>query len=440
MSETNNIPRFIEGERSVLGAMLLSNYALVRAAGSLCPDDFYSESHRIAFEAMVGIQKAGKPVDWVTLTKSLNDSGNLQRVGGLEFLTSLSDAVPSAANIDHYIKIVREKGLLRRTVFLCREAIAKASSPNADLMEVIRDHFSGMVKLEGSRQQESDKKLVHIKEVVASCLEKTMECRESGKAPGIPTGFRDLDDMTGGFQPADLIVIAGRPSMGKSALAFQVSHNVSKSVPVAVFSVEMGRTQYGQRYLSRQAKINLLRIRTGQVNDSEVSRLVECMGDAEDTQEYVDFTPAITPAHIRLKVQEAEIRLNLRFGMILADFMQLMKSTTSSGSREQDVAMISQDLKAIAKDFNVPVVALAQLNREVEKRTNKRPILSDLRESGSIEQDGDLIIAVHREAKYSDKADPNAAELIVLKQRNGPVGTVNAFWSPETSTFHNWEI
>lgn len=440
MEPSNNLPCFPEGERCILGAMLLAEYAVVRAASGLCSDDFYLEAHRITYNAMIKLSQAGKPVDWLTITKELRESGSLERVGGIEFLTSLSDAVPSAANVDHYIKVVREKGLLRRTVHLCREAIAKARNPTTNLTDLMQELFRGMVGIEGQRQGESKREVKHISQIVSVSFDQTMECKATGKSPGIPTGFKDLDRTTGGLYPEDLFIICGRPGQGKSALAFQLAYNVSKRVPVFVSSLEMGEVQCGLRHLSREARIDLLRLRKGEIDDAEVSRLVEALGAAEDADLYFDFAPAVSPTHLRLKILEAEIKYGIKFGLIVVDYLQLMRLIEKMQSREQEVARISSDLKAIAKDFRIPVVALSQLSRETEKRKDKRPTLADLRESGAIEQDADDVWAIHRESQYDTKADPTLAELIILKQRNGPIGCVNLFWSKETTTFHDWEV
>jgi len=433
-------PHFSEAERAVLAAMLLDPVAVARVVESLQPDDFYNETHRVVFRAMIAIHGKGLPVDWLTLTKTLRESGCLEQVGGIDFLTGLSDAVPSAANVGHYIKIVKEKADLRRIVNACESTLKAARSPGVSIQEIFGEHYSAMFDISRSISQTEQKKgPVPVCQIVSECFTDVCERTETGRPFGIRSGFHRLDEYTGGFQRTDLIVICGRPGMGKSAFAFDVATTVSRTGVSFIFSLEMGKDQIGHRHLAREGRTNLLRIRNGEISQAEMDRLVDVVGAAEDLGLWVDVSSGISPMYVRLKAEELQIRQKVKIDLLVVDYLQLMKSSTKIEKREQEVSSISRDLKAIAKDLNVPVIALCQLNRKVEERTNKRPQLADLRESGAIEQDADVVMGLYYPHHYDQTQDVNEAEVIIMKQRNGPVGTIPLRWIPQWTTFQNRE-
>jgi replicative DNA helicase len=429
-------PRFIEGERAILGAMFFDDDAVSAAVEALRPDDFAYEQHRLIYSAMVALHEHEVAIDWITITAELKKRGTLEAIGGPAFLAELADSIPSARNVGHYIKKVLDKSLRRQAIATADEIAAAAYEENTDIGEFIDSAEQRMFSL-GER-------LTHtgwhdMRGLVLAGLSRIEMLYERKEAiTGIPSGFRELDLMTAGFQPTDLIIVAGRPSMGKTSLALNVALHaaIDAGVPTAVFSMEMGKDQLALRMLCSQAHVNLTSVRTGFLADADWGRLSTAAGLVGDAPIYIDDEPAQKPMAIRSKARRMKRELNL--GLIVIDYLQLMRANRRSDSREKEIAEISGALKALAKELDVPVIALSQLNRKVEERPNKRPQLSDLRESGAIEQDADVIIFIYRDEVYH-KSDDNPkkgeAEIIIGKQRNGPVGMVTVAFKAQWSTF-----
>ncbi len=430
-------PNFLVGERAVLAGLLIDNEALPRVMAVLEPGDLYKEAHRIVFRAMTRLFERGEPVDWVTLTSALNRESDLDTVGGIEFLTELANAVPSAANIDHYAQIVKEKALLRQLIAASAEISSKCYEEHSNIDEFLNEAEEIIFRIGQSRIKSG---FVHVKELMKKgiqTVERLYERKEN--ITGVPSGFKDLDALTAGFQNSDLIIIAGRPSMGKTSLALNIATYAATEgdIPTAVFSLEMSKESIGLRILCSKARVNLKGLRTGFLSQTQDwPRLTAAAGIIAEAPMYVDDTPAINTLEIRAKARRLKKEKNL--GLVIVDYLQLMRSASKFDSREKEISEISRSLKALAKELDVPVVALSQLNRKVEERTNKRPQLADLRESGAIEQDADVIIFIYRDEAYNPSPDNpkrGEAEIIVGKQRNGPIGTVKAHFNAAWSTF-----
>ncbi len=429
-------PQFIEGERAILGGLLLDNTALAKVIELVKPDDFYREAHRLIFRAMISLFEKGEPVDWVTLTSALNQEGRLEAVGGPAYLTELDEAVPSAANILHYTKVVQEKSLLRQMISASNEISTRCYEDHRNLDQFLDEAEQIIFRIGETRIQSG---FVHIKELMISGFETIESLYDRKEAiTGVPSGFKDLDMFTAGFQPSDLIIIAGRPSMGKTSFAINVATNaaIEANTPTAIFSLEMSKEQIGLRILCSKARVNLKNLRTGFLSQEDWPKLTAAAGKISEAPLYVDDTPAINSLEMRAKARRLKKEKDL--GLIVVDYLQLMRGTTPTDSREKEISEISRALKALAKELNVPVIALSQLNRRVEERPNKRPQLADLRESGAIEQDSDVIIFIYRDEVYNQSDDnpkKGEAELIIGKQRNGPIGLVKAHFRSSYSTF-----
>jgi replicative DNA helicase len=430
-------PNFLVGERAILGGVLIDNSALPKVIAALDPEDFYADAHRTIFGAMRTLFDRGEPVDWVTLNSVLLKEGLLEKAGGAAYLAELADSVPTAANILHYTTIVKEKAVLRRLIAASGEISTRCFEDHANVDEFLDEAEQLIFKVGESRIQPG---FVHVQELMKSGIE-TVETLYDKKeyVTGVPSGFKDLDDLTAGFQPSDLIVIAGRPSMGKTSLALNIAMHaaIEQGVPTAIFSLEMGKEQIGLRILCAKAKVNLKSLRTGFLNmNYDWPRLTAAAGLIAEAPLYVDDTPSISSLEIRAKSRRLKKEKGL--GLIIVDYLQLGRAATRTDSREQEISEISRSLKALAKELKLPVIALSQLNRKVEERTNRRPQLSDLRESGAIEQDADVIIFIYRDEVYNrseDNPKKGEAEIIVGKQRNGPIGVANVHFSAPYSTF-----
>ena len=429
-------PQFLEGERAILGGLLIDNDAVPKVVGVLSPDDFYREAHRNVFKAITELFENNEPVDWLTLTARLKDQGLLEAVGGTTFLTELIDDVPSAANILHYATQVKEKALLRHMIAASTEIVTRCYGDHSNIDEFLDEAEQIMFKIGESRIQQG---FHHIQPLMKTSFA-TIELLYERKAniTGVASGFKDLDMLTAGFQPSDLIVIAGRPSMGKTSLALNVGMNASmeEGVTTAIFSLEMSKEQIALRILCAKAKVNLKSLRTGYLSQEDWGRLTLAVGSISDAPLYIDDTPAINTLEIRAKARRLKKEANL--GLVIVDYLQLMKGASRYDSREKEISEISRSLKALAKELSVPVIALSQLNRKVEDRPNKRPQLADLRESGAIEQDADVILFVYRDEVYNKSPDnpkKGEAELVVGKQRNGPIGVVTCHFDANYSTF-----
>jgi len=427
----------VEGERAILGGLLLDNDALPKVVAVLSADDFYREAHRHIFTTITTLFNRNEPVDWLTLTSALKETGQLETVGGIPFLTELIDAVPSSANILHYTRIVKEKALLRRLISAATEISTRSYEEHQDIDEFLNQSEELIFAVGAERLGTG---FVHIQDLMKSSFE-TIESLYDRKESitGVGSGFKDLDNLTAGFQRSDLIIIAGRPSMGKTSFALNIAMNAAMDygVPTAIFSLEMGNEQIALRILCAKARVNLKSLRTGFLSPEDWGRLTLAVGNISDAPLYIDDTPSISSLEIRAKARRLKKEKGL--GLIIVDYLQLMKGSTSrSDSREKEISEISRSLKALAKEIHVPVVALSQLNRQVEQRPDKRPHLADLRESGAIEQDADVILFIYRDEVYNDSPDnpqKGKAEIIIGKQRNGPIGRVTTHFDAQYSTF-----
>lgn len=429
-------PQNLEAEMAVLGSMLIDEEAISVAAESLDRDLFYKDSHRKVFEAIIGLYNANKPVDLITLTDELKRKGNLEDVGGASFLTALANSVPTAANINHYVSIVKEKGVLRTLINNSTKVISLCYESDGNVNEVV-DSAEQLIfdvsdrRIHGSYQ--------HLKEIIKDSIEKIdLLYQKKTHVTGIPTGYIDFDIQTAGLQPSDLIIVAGRPSMGKSAFALGMVEyaGVVAKIPVAIFSLEMSKEQLVQRMLCAHAKVDAHKVRTGYLATSDWPRLTAAAGKLSDSPIYVDDTPAISVMELRAKARRMKMHHDIQ--LIVLDYMQLMRGSMNSESRQQEISEISRSLKALARELNVPIVAISQLSRAVESREYHRPQLSDLRESGAIEQDADVVALILREEYYNPTPDnAGIAEINIAKQRNGPVGTVKLTFIKEYTRFEN---
>ncbi|MEE9614589.1 MAG: replicative DNA helicase [Thermodesulfobacteriota bacterium] len=439
-------PHNIEAEQSVLGSVLIDKEAINKALELLSPDgdDFYHEVHGKIFKGMVSLFEKNTPVDPVTLTDLFKDSDLLKSVGGVSYIGELAEAVPTAANFVYYARIVKEKALLRRLI----SAATEIASRGYEGGERVDDFLDDAEKIIFQVAQEKDKKSCYaLKDIVGHAFETIEKLYEKKThVTGIATGFKDLDTLTAGFQDSDLIIIAGRPSMGKTAFALNIAEHaaIEGECPVAVFSLEMSKEQLTQRMLASRARVDLQRLRKGFLTDEDWSNLTTAVGTLYEAPVYIDDTPAQTVLEIRAKARRWKTELGLK--LIVVDYLQLMRGRRNTDNREQEISEISRSLKALAKELNLPVVALSQLSRRPEQRDIKKPQLSDLRESGAIEQDADVVMFVYREAVYKDCECPrgactcgvrHGAEIIVAKQRNGPTDNIKLTFLNEFTRFED---
>lgn len=430
------MPHSIEAEQSVIGSMLLDREAVVTASEILHGDDFYSKQYSIIFEAMVELHTEGKPIDLITLQEKLREKDVPPEISSLEFMKDLLMVVPTSANIKQYVQIVSEKATLRRLIRLNEEIAGNCYAGNESL-EIILDDTEKRIFEICQNRNTSD--FVPIREVVANTMHKIeLASRNRGSVTGIATGFIDLDYRTAGMQPSDLVLIAARPSMGKTAFVLNIAQHVAFKLnkAVAIFSLEMSKEQLVNRMLSLESKVSGQNIRTGQLSDTEWEKLAETAGIIGQSNLMIDDTPGITIAELRSKCRKFKLERGL--DIIIIDYLQLMSGGGRSESRQQEISEISRSLKAIARELNVPVLALSQLSRAVEQRPDHRPMLSDLRESGAIEQDADVVMFIYRDDYYNKETEkPGVAEIIIAKQRNGPIGTVELAWLADYTKFAN---
>ncbi len=438
-------PQNLEAEMSVLGGVLLENEALNRSLEYLGTDDFYRESHRKIFRALLVLSEKGEPADLVTLTAVLKDRDELDDVGGSTYLATLVDYVPTAANISYYCKLVKEKAIARKLIEASTN-IATSGYEGGDMEEIL-DHAEQVIfEISENRTRPSYYPVRDILKDTFKSIEKLYERKEL--VTGVPTGYHDLDKMTAGWQPGDLVIIAGRPSMGKTAFALNLveyaTGQADNPAPAAIFSLEMSKEQLVQRMLCSLARVDAGRLRTGHLGESDWPKLTMAAGQLSESELYIDDSPAISVLELRSKARRLKAEYGL--GLIIVDYLQLMRGHNPE-SRQQEISEISRSLKALAKELNLPVIALSQLNRSLESRTDKRPMMADLRESGAIEQDADVISFVYREAVYCedcksrertcDKGHEKDAEIIIGKQRNGPIGTVHLTFRGEYTRFES---
>jgi replicative DNA helicase len=431
-------PQNMEAEQSVLGGILLENPALNAVLEILTGADFYSEGHRKIFNAIVDLSDRGEPSDLVTLSSHLKDRKQLDQVGGMAYLASLVDSVPSAANITYYARIVKEKAILRNLIATATEILQKTYNAGADIDAVLDEAEQAIFDISENKIRPS---FFSIRDVVKENfreLEKLAERKEL--ITGVPTGFDKLDEITSGLQRSDLIIIAGRPSMGKTAFALNIAQNAAlkSGIPVAVFSLEMAKEQLVFRMLASEARVDSQRLRKGFLGETDWTKLVKASADLSEAAIYIDDSPAITV--LEMKAKARRLKADAGLGLIILDYLQLMRGGAYKESREQEISEISRSLKALAKELNVPIIALSQLNRKVEDRTDRRPQMADLRESGAIEQDADVIAFIYRDEVYhksEDNPEKGIAEIIIGKQRNGPTGTVKLAFLEKYTSFEN---
>ena len=433
-------PHSVEAEQSVLGGLLLDNGAWDRAGDVLQDDDFYRHDHRLIYGAIGTLVSHSKPADVITVFEQLQNLGKAEDAGGLKYLNALAQSVPSAANIRRYAEIVRERAVLRKLIAASDEIATQAFNPQGRQVAQILDEAEGKIfKIgeEGERNKAGFQSMDHL---VAQLIDRVTELAENGAedVTGVRTGFYELDRMTAGLQGGDLIILAARPSMGKTAFALNIAENVAvqEGLPVVIFSMEMGASQLALRMVGSLGRIDQSGLRTGRLRDDDWGRLTEAVDKLSKASVYIDETPGLNPAELRARARR-QARQCGKLGLIVIDYLQLMVGTNASSgeNRATELSEISRSLKALAKELNCPVIALSQLNRSVETRTDKRPMMSDLRESGAIEQDADVIMFIYRDDYYNreDSKVPGTAEIIIGKQRNGPVGALHlAFLKPLT--------
>jgi replicative DNA helicase len=433
-------PQSVEAEQSVLGGLMLDGQAWDRIADKITQDDFYRKEHRLIFTAIGALIEAGSPADVVTVSEWLEKNNELQNTGGLAYLASLANNTPSAANIGAYANIVRERAILRNLIHTATRIAGSAYSTEgrnaADILDFAeRSIFD--ISEQGAHRRGG---FAPIKTLLTKAVDRIDALFRSDSATtGVPTGFKDLDDMTSGLQAGDLVIVAGRPSMGKTSLAMNIAESAAlgSKLPVAIFSMEMPGEQLAMRMMASLGRINAHKVRTGKLEDDDWPRLTHAIGLLAEAPMFIDDTPALTPLELRTRARRLKREHGL--GLIVVDYLQLMEAPESGENRATEISGITRSLKGLAKELGVPVVALSQLNRSLEQRPNKRPVMSDLRESGAIEQDADVIFFIYRDEVYNeDSQDKGTAEIIIGKQRNGPTGKVKLTFLGEYTRFENY--
>ena len=430
------LPQNIEAEQSVLGSILIDNEALPKVLEIIEPNDFYRDNHKKIFLAFLELFENNIPLDIITVTELLQKKGELTNIGGATYLASLVDSVPTTANITHYAKIIKEKSILRSLIAKATDIVNLGFEASEDVAEILDKAEEAIFSITQQRIQTS---YYSIKEIIKQTFE-TIEELSSKKdsVTGIPTGFIDFDRLTAGLQPSDLIIIAGRPVMGKTSFTLNIAQHAATraGVPVGFFSLEMSKEQLALRMLCAEARINSQKIRSGFLSERDWLRLTDAAATLSEAPIFIDDTPALSVLEIRAKARRLKSEHNI--GLIIVDYLQLMKGKGRVDTREREISEISRSLKALAKELNIPVVAVSQLNRRVEERENKRPRLADLRESGAIEQDADLIVFIYRDEVYNeDTPDKGIAEIIIGKQRSGPTGVVKLAFLDKYTRFEN---
>ncbi|MDA8428407.1 MAG: replicative DNA helicase [Geobacteraceae bacterium] len=440
-------PQSLEAEMSILGGILIDNDAINRVLEMLTPEDFYRESHRKIFLAMMKLSDLREPCDFITMTDMLKKAGELEEIGGAAYLATLVDYVPTAANIAYYCKMVKEKSTNRKLISVATEIVSRGYDEQADVEDLLDKAQKEIYEISENKSRPQYVPVQSVLKEAFNILKNLHDQKEH--VTGVPTGYVDLDHKTAGFQPGNLIIVAARPSMGKTTLALNIAQYASaeskKKVPSVIFSLEMGKEELVMRFLASIARVDFGRMRTGHFQDSDWPRLTRAAGILHDAKIFIDDSPSISVLELRSKARRLKSEHDI--GLVIVDYLQLMKGSNNPESRQQEISEISRSLKALAKELNVPVVALSQLNRELEKRADKRPMMSDLRESGAIEQDADVIMFVYREAVYCEdcrkpdttcsKGHERNAEIIIGKQRNGALGTIELTFIGEHTRFEN---
>lgn len=431
-------PQNLDAERSTLGAMFLEKESIFRAMEILRPGDFYKDAHRLIYQTVLDLTNRGEPVDLVTVTEELRQKNQLEKIGGITYLTELAGSVPTAAHVEFYARIVEEKSLLRQLIRAATEIVTLGYDSQDEVNNII-DQAEHLIFSIANRR--AGRTVVNLKNILIETFEQIEKLYESrGAVTGVPTGFNDLDRLTAGFQPSDLIILAARPSMGKTTFALNIAEYaaVNLKLPVVVFSLEMSKEQLAMKLLCSEAGVDNQRIRTGNLQEEDWPRLSHALGRLSESVMFIDDSPSLSVLDVRAKARR--IKADSGLSLIIVDYLQLMQGPKRIENRQQEVSEISRGLKALARELSVPVIALSQLSRAVEQRQNKRPTLSDLRESGSLEQDADLVCFLYREDYYEPETEKkNITEFIIAKHRNGPLGTVEFLFQKEYSKFLSLE-
>jgi replicative DNA helicase len=431
-------PQNLEAEQAVLGSILLKDKSFGTVLEILKSDDFYRDAHKLIYEAMIDLFDHNEPQDLLTITNLLNDRNQLEKVGGAGYLATLTSIVPVTANIATYAKIVRQKSILRRLIEVNTDIASRCYEEQGEIDGLVDQAEQAIFEIAGSK---SGNKFTPVKQIVPAAFQMVEQLyKRKELITGVPTGYPELDKMTAGLQPSDLIILAARPSMGKTSFAMNIAQHAAivEKIGVAVFSLEMSKEQLVMRLLSSVGRIDSQRIRTGKLLDEDWPKLTRAVGMLSEAPMYIDDQPAVSVLEMRAKVRRLAAQYDI--GLIVVDYLQLMRGRDSTENRTQEISEISRSLKALAKEHNIPVIALSQLNRGLESRTDKRPMMSDLRESGAIEQDADIITFIYRDEVYNKAEDnPNRgiAEIIIGKQRNGPTGTVKLTFIKEFTMFES---
>ncbi len=436
-------PHSVEAEQSILGGLLLDNAAWDRIADVVGENDFYRYDHRVIWQHISRLIGLSRPADVITVFESLQTAGKAEEVGGLAYLNSLAQNTPSAANIRRYGEIVRDRGVLRQLVTVADEISATAFNPQGkETRQMLDEAESRIFKIAeaGSRGNAGFQEIQPLLGQVVDRIDELYHREGDTEVTGVPTGFSDLDKMTSGLQGGDLVIVAGRPSMGKTSLAMNIGEHVAieQGLPVAVFSMEMGATQLAMRMLGSVGMLDQHRLRTGKLDADDWPRVTHAIQRMQEAQLYIDETPALTSMEVRARARRLARQCG-KLGLIIIDYLQLMGASSAGENRATEISEISRSMKGLAKELDCPLIALSQLNRSLEQRPNKRPVMSDLRESGAIEQDADLILFIYRDEVYNpDTPDKGTAEIIVGKQRNGPIGTVRLTFQGSSTRFLNF--
>ena len=441
MASEKLLPQNVEAEAGVLGSLLIDPEAMAQIADFLAPDDFYRESHRVIYEAAQDLYEGGTPADLITLIDELQRRGKIEEAGGPSYVSSLANQVPTSANVESYAHIVERTAILRRLIHAAGQIAGVAyNEPDAN---VALDQAEKLIF--NVSQRISHAEFEHIRDTLREYLDKLGQLHSHrGEIVGVATGFSDLDKMTGGLQRSDLVILAARPAVGKTSFALSVAHGATLRYGhgVAVFSLEMSAEQLVARFLSMDANVDQQKLRTGWIDDDEWDRISESVGRLSEANIYIDDTPGITLMEMRSKARR--LKMERGFDLIIVDYLQLMQGTISGRAGEnrvQEISAISRGLKELARELDVPVLALSQLSRAVESRTDKKPQLSDLRESGSIEQDADIVMFIYRDDVYNPESDrKNIADIIIAKHRNGPVGTVSLYFQKEQTRYRDLDL
>ena len=432
-------PQSIEAEMSILGGILVDNEAINRVLEVLSPEDLYRESHRKIMRAMIELNERGEPCDLITMTTILRKKGELEEVGGGAYLATLVDFVPMAANISYYCKIVKEKYITRKLISAATDIVSNGFEDKVEVEELLDNAQKVIFEISENKLRPSYYKVSDILKDTIKNIELLYEKKEL--VTGVPTGYTDLDKLTAGFHAGDLVIIAGRPAMGKTTFALNVAQYAAvdsdKKFPAAIFSLEMPKEQLVERLLCSASRVDLTRLRSGHLQENDWPKLIKGAGLLHNSKIFIDDTPSITVMELRSKARRLKAEHDI--GIIVIDYLQLMRGGANSESRQQEISEISRSLKALAKELSIPVIALSQLNRSLEQRTDKRPMMSDLRESGAIEQDADIIMFVYRGEVYDKENEDlkGKAEVIIGKHRSGPIGTVDLAFRGEFTRFEN---